>query len=62
MTWRLARRCSGRACRRRCRGSPVTYAVDGKQYLAIPVGGGRVVGSANTLYVFAVPDAVAARQ
>ena len=40
-------------------GSPVTYAVNGKQYLAVPVGGGRVVGSANTLYVFSIPDALA---
>ena len=39
-------------------GSPVTYAVDGKQYLAVPVGGGRVAGSANTLFVFSVPDEV----
>ena len=37
-------------------GYPVTYAVDGKQYLAVAVGGGRVAGSANTLFVFAVPD------
>jgi len=38
-------------------GYPVTYAVDRKQYLAVAVGGGRVTGSANTLFVFAVPDA-----
>jgi len=38
-------------------GFPVTYAVEGKQYLAVAVGGGRVPGSANTLFVFAVPDA-----
>tara|TARA_B100001123_G_scaffold393625_1_gene473756 strand:+ start:2916 stop:4604 length:1689 start_codon:yes stop_codon:yes gene_type:complete len=37
-------------------GSPVTYAVNEKQYLAIPVGGGRVAGSANTLFVFGVPE------
>lgn len=37
-------------------GSPVTYAVDGKQYLAVPVGGGRLAGSANTLFVFGVPE------
>ena len=42
-------------------GSPVTYAVEGKQYLAVPVGGGRVAGSANTLFVFSVPDTVATR-
>ena len=36
-------------------GSPVTYAVDGKQYLAVPVGGGRTAGSANTLFVFGAP-------
>ena len=36
-------------------GSPMSYLVGGKQYLAIPVGGGRVAGSANTLFVFAVP-------
>ena len=43
-------------------GYPVTYAVDGKQYLAIPVGGGRVAGSANTLFVFGVPDEVAGQR
>jgi alcohol dehydrogenase (cytochrome c) len=37
-------------------GYPVTYAVDGKQYLAVPIGGGRVAGSTNTLFVFGVPD------
>ena len=37
-------------------GSPMSYLVDGKQYLAIPVGGGRVAGSANTLFVFAIPE------
>ena len=37
-------------------GYPVTYAVDGRQYLVVAVGGGRVAGSANTLFVFAVPD------
>ena len=37
-------------------GSPVSYAVDGKQHLAIPVGGGRVAGPANTLFVFALPE------
>ena len=44
-------------------GSPVTYAAHGTQYLAVPVGGGRVAGAVNTLFVFAVPkDAAAARR
>ncbi|MYD85522.1 MAG: PQQ-binding-like beta-propeller repeat protein, partial [Acidobacteria bacterium] len=39
-------------------GFPITYAVDGRQYLAAPVGGGR----ANAVYVFALPErAVSAR-
>ena len=39
-------------------GFPITYAVDGRQYLAAPVGGGR----ANAVYVFALPErAVAPR-
>jgi len=38
-------------------GFPVTYAVGGKQYLAVPVVGGRVAGGSNAMYVFAVPDA-----
>ena len=33
-------------------GFPITYAVDGRQYLAAPVGGGR----ANAVYVFALPE------
>ena len=37
-------------------GFPISYAVEGKQYLALPVGGGRVAGSANTLFVFGVPE------
>ena len=37
-------------------GFPITYAVDGRQYLAVPVGGGRVPGATNTLYVFALPE------
>ena len=37
-------------------GFPITYAVGGRQYLAVPVGGGRVAGSANTLFVFGVPE------
>jgi len=36
-------------------GFPITYAVDGRQYLAAPVAGGRVPGASNALYVFAVP-------
>ena len=34
------------------RGFPMTYAVDGRQYLAAPVGGGRT----NAVYVFALPE------
>ena len=33
-------------------GFPITYAVDGRQYLAAPVGGDRT----NAIYVFALPD------
>ena len=33
-------------------GFPVTYAVDGQQYLAVPVGGDR----SNAMYVFALPS------
>ena len=40
-------------------GFPITYAVDGRQYLAVPVGGGRVPGATNTLYVFALPEPAA---
>ena len=61
MTWRVGTYCSARGCPRQYRGSG-DYAVEGKQYLAIPVGGGRVAGAVNTLFVFGVPDAVAARQ
>jgi alcohol dehydrogenase (cytochrome c) len=32
-------------------GFPITYAVDGRQYLAAPVGGNR----SNAIYVFALP-------
>jgi alcohol dehydrogenase (cytochrome c) len=32
-------------------GFPITYAVDGRQYLAVPVGGDR----SNAIYVFALP-------
>ncbi|MDX1747259.1 MAG: PQQ-binding-like beta-propeller repeat protein, partial [Halobacteriales archaeon] len=32
-------------------GFPISYAVDGKQYVAASVG-----GTANTLFVFALPD------
>ena len=37
-------------------GYPITYAVGGRQYLAVAVGGGRVAGAANTMFVFAVPE------
>ena len=33
-------------------GFPITYAVDGRQYLAVPVGGDRT----NAIYVFALPE------
>ena len=33
-------------------GFPITYAVEGRQYLAIPVGGNR----SNAIYVFALPQ------
>ncbi len=33
-------------------GFPITYAVDGRQYVAVPVGGNR----SNAVYVFALPD------
>ncbi len=33
-------------------GFPITYAVDGRQYVAVPVGGGR----SNAIYVFALPE------
>ena len=33
-------------------GFPITYAVDGRQYLAAPVGGGR----SNAVFVFALPQ------
>ena len=39
-------------------GFPITYAVDGRQYLAAPVGGGR----ANTVYVFALPERLVANR
>ncbi|MCE2515088.1 MAG: PQQ-binding-like beta-propeller repeat protein [Acidobacteria bacterium] len=37
-------------------GFPITYAVDGRQYLAIPVGGDRT----NAIYAFALPERSAA--
>ena len=37
-------------------GYPITYAVGGRQFLAVAVGGGRVAGAANTLFVFGVPE------
>ena len=33
-------------------GFPITYAVDGRQYLAVPVGGDR----SNAIFAFALPD------
>ncbi len=33
-------------------GFPITYAVEGRQYLAAPVGGNR----SNAIYVFALPQ------
>ena len=33
-------------------GFPITYAADGRQYLAVPVGGDRT----NAIYVFALPE------
>ncbi len=33
-------------------GHPITYAVDGRQYVAVPVGGNR----SNAIYVFALPE------
>ena len=38
------------------RGFPITYAVDGRQYLAAPVGGGREPGAPNAMFVFALPE------
>jgi alcohol dehydrogenase (cytochrome c) len=46
-------------------GFPITYAVAGKQYLAIPVGTGGYIGegtgsatatSPNAMYVFTLPE------
>ena len=42
-------------------GFPITYAVDNRQYLAVPVGGGRVPGAPNAMYVFALPEGVTDR-
>ena len=39
-------------------GFPITYAVDGRQYLAVPVGGGR----SNAVYVFALPERLVANR
>ena len=49
-------------------GYPISYAVDGKQYVAVPTGGSLVAGSTNrftpefkqnvqtsSLYIFALP-------
>ena len=38
-------------------GYPITYAVDGRQYLAAPVGGNRT----NAIYVFALPEEASGR-
>ena len=38
-------------------GFPISYAVDGRQYVAVPVGGDR----SNAIYVFALPEQRAAR-
>jgi alcohol dehydrogenase (cytochrome c) len=37
-------------------GSPMTYAVGGRQFLAIPVGGGQPTRQLNAMFVFALPD------
>ena len=37
-------------------GSPMTYAVGGRQFLAIPVGGGQPPRQLNAIFVFALPD------
>ena len=37
-------------------GFPTTYAVSGRQYLAVPVGGGRMPGAQNAMFVFALPE------
>ena len=39
-------------------GFPITYAVDGRQYFAVPVGGNR----SNAVYVFALPEHQPARR
>jgi len=39
-------------------GFPITYAVEGRQYLAVPVGGNR----SNAIYVFALPQEPGARR
>ena len=33
-------------------GFPITYAVDGRQFIAVPVGGNRT----NAIYTFALPQ------
>ena len=37
-------------------GSPITYAVGGRQFLAIPVGGGQAPRQLNAMFVFALPE------
>ena len=60
-----------RACRRSFRDFPITYAVNGKQYIAVPVGTGggswassivtdtipeaRIPQATNSIFVFALP-------
>jgi hypothetical protein len=34
----------------------MTYAVAGRQFLAIPVGGGQPTRQLNAMFVFALPD------
>jgi alcohol dehydrogenase (cytochrome c) len=40
------------------RGFPITYAVRGKQYVAIPVGVSGAIGG-NTMFVFTLPERAA---
>ena len=37
-------------------GFPITYAVAGRQFLAVPVGGGRQPGATNAMFVFALAE------
>jgi hypothetical protein len=63
----------GLECPRWCRASPITYAVNGKHYVAVPVGTGgggwassivtdtipeaRIPQATNSIFVCALPDA-----